>query len=91
MSARDPIDPTVLAALSVALPRLDGVTVHRGAPLRRLVALRTGGDADLLVHVETPEALTRASELLKRVQCPWRVVWPFSHHWSAMAGFGALP
>ena len=78
MSARPPIDETVLAALSVALPRVDGVTVQRKVPVHRILTLRTGGPADLLVHVETPDALLGATALLKRVQCPWRVCWPFT-------------
>ncbi|HCH62493.1 MAG: hypothetical protein CL927_08290 [Deltaproteobacteria bacterium] len=78
MSARAPIDETVLAALSIALPRVAGVTVLRNEPIDRVLTLRTGGPADLLVHVETPEALSGATELLKRVRCPWRVCWPFS-------------
>lgn len=78
MSARPPIDETVLAALSVALPRVDGVTVQRKVPVHRILTLRTGGPADLLVHVETPDALMGATALLKRVQCPWRVCWPFT-------------
>ena len=77
MSQRPPLDETTIAALSIALPRLEGVTVQRNAPIARLVSLRTGGSADLLVHVETPEALVATTELLKRVNCPWRVLWPF--------------
>jgi UDP-N-acetylenolpyruvoylglucosamine reductase len=77
MSQRPPVDDTTIAALSIALPRLDGVTVQRDAPIDRMVALRTGGLADLLVHTETPAALIAATELLKRVKCPWRVLWPF--------------
>ncbi len=77
MSPRLPIDETTIAALSIALPRLDGVAVLRDAPVGRMTALRTGGLADLLVHVATPAALIAATALLKRVTCPWRVLWPF--------------
>jgi len=77
MSQRPPIDETAIAALSIAIPRLEGVTVQRNLSIVRLSALRTGGPADLLVHVETPEALIATTELLKRVKCPWRVLWPF--------------
>ncbi len=80
MSRSSDIDATVIAALSVALPRLEGVTVLRDAPLSQCTALRVGGPADLLVHVETPSSLAAATELMKRVKCPWRVVWPFHPH-----------
>lgn len=78
--ARTDLDEQVTAALSIALPRLDGVSVVRQAPLARLSPLRVGGPADLVVAVETSEALMEAARLMKRVSCPWRVLWPFDPH-----------
>ena len=77
MAPRTDLDEEVVAALSIALPRLEGVHVVRAQSLSRLTALRVGGPADLIVHVETPEALIAAARLMKRVSCPWRVAWPF--------------
>jgi len=70
------LDPEVIAALSVALPRVPGVAVVRDASLSDHTALRVGGPADLLVHAPTPEAVHGVTELAGRVHCPWRVVWP---------------
>ena len=78
--ARTDLDEEVLVALSIALPRLEGVQAERNLPLSRLTALRVGGPADLLVSVETPDALLAAAALMKRVKCPWRVLWPFDPH-----------
>lgn len=70
------LEPEVIAALSIALPRLPGVTVVRDAPMSAHTALRVGGPVDLLVHAPTPDALRGVTELAGRVRCPWRVVWP---------------
>lgn len=80
MARRTEVDASVVAALSVALPRVVGVTTRPGHSLARLTALRVGGPTDLLVHVETPEALGEVAAMLKKVQCPWRAIWPFDPH-----------
>lgn len=89
--ARSDVDEEVIAALSVALPRVSGVQVVPNAPLSKLTPLRVGGPADLLVFVENAEALQQAARLMKRVACPWRVQWPFDPHLPKDGGLaGAL-
>jgi len=57
--------------LAPVIGGMDGVRAEVGVPMSRLTSLGVGGPVDLLVMVETEEALVRVLAIFNRVGCPW--------------------